>query len=110
MDKFDLKRISVKEFANGKQFNYEVTPKKGKITINDIQKLKDNMDKKIHDSGKHSKYIVQARNIEKTWRLKGMEQDDLQIEAYEDYLSNKAKDISKFTKFDKVYFTIFTPK
>nr|WPF46673.1 MAG: hypothetical protein [Lake Baikal virophage 9] len=57
-----------------------------------------------------SKFIVRALNIKSWSTLKGLSQDNINIQSYEDYFKGKVSDPSKFEKFFQLSITVVQQK
>lgn len=73
------------------------------VSVKNVKQLVENLE----PLAVNGKMLVRAEGIDRlTTTLKGLQQE-LHIEDYEEYYSNKVKDTGKFFNFEKVYITIY---
>ena len=108
-DKFSMKKLDVKNLADGTTFTTAkiIKNKKKKITISDIQKLSDNLYDKAEQQNKPMKLMIRALGSDGWKTLKGMHEDEMMSQdEYDDYFRNKVEDVSKFNKFHQLQFYV----
>jgi hypothetical protein len=84
--------------------------KKGKnkdIESNEVRALYKEFRKKALKDDPNAKILIRVDNpLQDHFTLKGFQEEDLNFEDYDEYLSNRVKDPSKFAKFTNIAFVV----
>jgi hypothetical protein len=90
---------SIKDHRDGEEKVIQLhrTDKKTKISVADIRDLVAGIEKQ----NPKGRFMIRALNIEKFHTFKGYD-GPLNIESFEEYLSNKVHDVSKFSMFSQI--------
>ena len=74
-----------------------------------FQQIKKYCDEKLKSLPKGTKYVVRAENILRDTTLKGLDDDFMQEEDYDEYTKGKVKDNTKFKYFKNFTITMREP-